>query len=125
MKKTLTTFILLTLIICVLSCKKENDRTNDFNNANYRTGLWINLDKTDTLEFINSTNLVRKGRLYGYEQYLYRIKGENLFIKLPNSTEETQHGILKVEGNSVVLGNMYITNGFTDNSGTFIKEIKN
>lgn len=124
MKKTLTTFILLTLIIFVFSCKKENDRINDFNNTNYRTGLWVNLDKTDTLEFINSTNLVRKGHIYGYEEYLYRINGKNLFIKLPNSIVETEHEILKVDENSVVIGNMYITNGFTDNSGTFIKEIK-
>ncbi|WP_017257552.1 hypothetical protein [Pedobacter arcticus] len=123
MKKTLITFILLTFMICVFSCKKENDRANDFYNTHYRAGLWISLDKADTLDFINGKNLVRKH--YGYEEYLYRINGGNLFIRLPNSTEETQHPILKVEKDSVVLGNMYITNGFTDNSETFIKEIKN
>ena len=37
-------------------------------------------------------------------------------------TEQTQHPILEVEKEKVVLGNMYITTGFSDNSGTFIKQ---
>jgi len=57
-----------------------------------------------------------------HEEYLYRIDGENLFIRAPGTSYETQHPIMVVNQKTVVLGNMYITTGFGDNSGTFLKE---
>jgi len=66
--------------------------------------------------------LIRKGKPYSYEEYLYRIEGEILFVRLLESSNETQHSILTDGKNTVVLGNMYITTGFGDNSGTFIKQ---
>ena len=125
MKKTLTILTFLSLITCIVSCEKEDDKKNYFYESDYRIGVWISPDKRDTLDFINNTNLIRKGDFYKYEEYLYRIEGEKLFIRLPNSSDETQHPILKVEENSVVLGNMYISFGFADNSGTFFKEPQN
>jgi len=68
--------------------------------------------------------LIRRGHFYKYEKYLYRIDKEKLFVRLPTSSDETQHPVLKVEGNILVLGNMYLAIGFTDNSGTFLKDIK-
>jgi len=124
MKKTLTILTFLSLISCLVSCEKEDDKKNDFYESHYRIGLWISPDKRDTLDFVDNTNLIRKGDIYKYVEYLYRIEGGNLFIRLPNPSSETQHQILKVDNNSVVLGNMYASIGFTDNSGTFIKETK-
>ena len=122
MKKAITILVFSSLIISLLSCDKANDESIDFFKVEYRAGLWISPDKRDTLEFIDNSNLIRKGNYYNYEKYLYRIDGEKLFIRLPNSSDETQHPILKVESNSIILGNMYITTGFADNSGTFLKE---
>lgn len=103
------------------SCKKTDDENIDFYKTEYRIGLWITSDKRDTLEFINETDLIRKGDFYKYEKYLYRIEGKTLLVRLPHSSDETQHPILTPDGHCVVLGNMYITTGFTDNSGTFFK----
>lgn len=103
------------------SCKKTDDESIDFYKTEYRIGLWITSDKRDTLEFVNDSDLIRKGDFYVYEKYLYRIEGKTLFIRLSDSSDETQHSILTLDGTSVVLGNMYITTGFTDNSGTFFK----
>lgn len=124
MKKTLTILTSLCLITCIVSCDKEDDN-NNFYESDYRIGLWISPDKRDTLDFINKTNLIRKGEFYKFEEYLYRIERENLLIRLLNSSDETQHPILKAEENSVFLGNMYITNGSADNSGLFFKDPKN
>lgn len=123
-KKTLTILTFLSLILCVVSCNKDDHKKNDFYGSDYRIGLWISPNKKDTLDFKDNTNLIRKGDFYTYEKYIYRIEGEKLFIGLPNSSQETQHPILKVDNNSVILGNMYISTGFTNNSGTFIKETK-
>jgi len=106
----------------MISCEKVNDETLNFYNTEDRIGRWISPDNRDTLEFIDNSNLIRKGSYYVHEEYLYRIDGKTLFIRLPGSTDETQHQILTVEENIVVLGNMYITIGFGDNPGTFIKQ---
>lgn len=121
MKKILTLIISLSLIYCIFSCEKHDEK-RDFYEPNYRAGLWISTDKKDTLDFVDNEKLIRKGDFYKYEEYLYRIEGENLFIRLPNSSLETQHSIMVIDENSVVLGDMYISVGFTDNSGTFTKE---
>jgi len=117
--------ILFSLAISLNSCEKEDIESVDFYDNDYRIGLWINAvgpDKKDTLQFVNDSNLIRKGNLWGYEEYLYRIDGENLFIRLPGTTYETQHLIMIADKKSVVLGNMYFTSGFGNNSGTFLKE---
>ena len=121
MKKSLTILTLLSLTVCMISCDKENEEKKDFYDSNYRIGMWINSERGDTLEFKENLNLIRKGKPYSYEEYLYRIDGETLFIRLPESSNETQHAILTKEEDIVVLGNMYITTGFADNSGTFTK----
>ena len=124
MKKVMTILTISCIIISSISCDKSNDESADFFKAEYRIGLWVSPDKKDTLDFVNGTNLIRKGVYYTYEKYLYRIDGEKIFIRLPNTSEETQHPILKLESNSIMLGNMHPTTGFSDNSGTFIKENK-
>ncbi len=124
--KNFNTILLVTVIIISLaSCDKENEEHVNFYDSEYRVGLWISPDKRDTLEFIDNSNLIRKGEFYVYEEYLYRIEKDTLFIKLPNTTYETQHLIMTTDKNSVVLGNMYITIGFADNSGMFLKDNEN
>ena len=118
------------IVICLvgmtmfLGCDKEKNNDANFYSLEYRIGLWINSDRNDTLEFINSSQLVRKGEIYTFEEYLYRIDNKTLIISLPNSeyNTETHHSVLKSEKDIVVLGNMYPTFGFGDNSETFRKK---
>lgn len=127
--KNLTIFLsFLSLIISLISCEKDNDDNLNFYDSEYRIGLWIasvGPDKKDTLEFIDHSNLIRKGDFYVHEEYLYRIERDTLFIELPDATDETQHLIMAADENSVVLGNMYLTTGLADNSGMFFKDIEN
>ena len=124
--KNFNTILLVTvLIISLASCDKENEDHVNFYDSEYRVGLWLSPDKRDTLEFIDNSNLIRKGEFYVYEEYLYRIEKDTVFIKLPNTTYETQHLIMTTDRNSVVLGNMYLTIGFADNSGMFLKDNEN
>ena len=122
MKRTFSALAFISLLICIFSCEKDDSINNDFYETNFRVGLWINSEKNDTLEFVNSTKLIRKGNVYKYEEYLYRIEGDNLLISDLNSTAETQHTILKSTGDNVILQNMYPTVGMINNSGTFIKK---
>jgi hypothetical protein len=120
------TLILVFMITSFVGCDNDdNHQNNNFYDSDYRIGLWINTDRNDTLDFVDNINMIRKGDVYNYEEYIYRIEGESLFIGLPNSSIETQHQILNVENNRVVLGNMYPTIQFLDGSGTFIKQSKN
>ncbi|WP_319500822.1 hypothetical protein [uncultured Draconibacterium sp.] len=124
--KNFDTILLVTVLtISLASCDKESEDHVNFYDSEYRVGLWISPDKRDTLEFIDNSNLIRKGEFYVYEEYLYRIEKDTLFIKLPNATYETQHLIMTSDKNSVVLGNMYLTTGFADNSGMFLKDNEN
>jgi hypothetical protein len=122
MKITLTILAFFGLFICMVSCENENEEKNDFYETDYRTGIWINPDRNDTLDFVDDTHLIRKGDQIGYEEYLYRIESEILLIKSPNSSIETQHPILSVRDDMVILGNIYASIGFIDDSGTFQKE---
>lgn len=122
MKRTFSVLAFVSLSICIFSCEKDDSINNDFYGTNFRVGLWINSEKNDTLEFVNSTKLIRKGNVYKYEEYLYRIEGDNLLIRDLNSTVETQHTILKTTEENVTLQNMYPTVGMINNSGTFIKK---
>jgi len=113
---------ILVILICasfLVSCEKEENKNPDFYNTDYRIGLWVSPDKKDTLEFINSSNMIRKGFYYEHEEYLYKIENNTLII---GTEHQTQHPILEIENGKVVLGNIYITTGFSDNSGTFIKQ---
>lgn len=105
-------------------CDKEkgNDKESDFYNLENRVGLWINSERKDTLEFVNSSELIRKGGGYGYQEYLYRIEEETLIISTLDSEISTYHPILESANGKVVIGNMYITTGFANNSGTFEKK---
>lgn len=125
MKKLITLLAFLSIIACTISCDEEIEEPNDFNGNDYRIGLWITPDKTDTLEFIDNTNVIRRGDYYVYQEYVYRIEGENLFLRLSFSTYESQHPIMSVNESCVTLGNMYVSNGTADNSGTFYKETNN
>lgn len=104
----------------MMSCDAANDTDLDFYHEAYRVGLWVNSETSDTLVFADNSNLSRRGSFYR-ENYVYKIDQRNLHIKLPGSEVETQHPILASEGNRVKLGNMYITVGQADNSGTFYK----
>ena len=120
-------FMIVTALICgvvFISCTdKATDEYLNFYDAEYRIGVWVS-DRTeaDTLEFVNSSQLIRKGFFYGYEEYSYKIENDILTIDLPNYGT-TYHAILKAEKNMVHLDGIYI--GLTivgaDNSGIFTK----
>ena len=119
MKSKVFKLLLLILTVSFSSCDKE-EKTN-FYNLEHRIGLWINAG--DTLEFINSSKVIRKGSTYTYEEYLYRIENSTLIISLPDYEDiETFHSILKADENMVHLGNMYIGVSSFDGSGTFRKK---
>jgi len=102
----------------------ENDVFFNFSDPEYRIGIWVNPDMKDTLEFVNSSKLIRKGLFYKFEEYLYGVENNTLILWNPDYEDSvTYHPILKSEKNIVHLGNMYIGPlivGY-DNSGTFIK----
>jgi hypothetical protein len=122
MKNYKRILIILSCIAFLVSCEKDDNENPDFYNTDYRLGLWVTPDKKDTLNFISSTSMVRKGFYYENEEYLYTIENNTLLISLPGTESQTQHPILEVENEKVVLENMYITTGFSDNSGIFIKQ---
>ena len=102
----------------------DNDVFLNFSNPEYRIGMWVNSDRKDTLEFVNSSKLIRKGLPYTYEEYLYRVENNTLIVSLPEyKGSDTYHPILKSGKNLVVIGNMYIGPAIVgaDNSGTFTK----
>lgn len=115
--------VISTVMMLLLSCG-DNDNEINFYNSEFRKGLWINEDKSDTLEFIDDLTLIRKGTLYSQEKYSYLIIDAELEITLSHQNEEfkSQHPILEADNNRVRLGNMYITNGFTENSVIYYKD---
>jgi hypothetical protein len=122
MKSIIKILIISFITLNLISCDKDSEVDISFYESNHRIGIWINSEREDTLEFIDNSNLIRKGKPYSYEEYLYRIDEGTLFVKLPESSNETQHSISTEGKNTVVLENMYITAGFGDNSGTYIKQ---
>jgi hypothetical protein len=100
-----------------------NVKYYNFNDVKDRIGLWVNPDRQDTLEFVNSSILIRKGFPYTYEEYTYRVKNNTLIISVDYADSDTYHPILKSEKNMVVIDNMYIGPHIVgaDNSGTFFK----
>ena len=105
--------------------EKIGDEKENFYTLEYRLGLWVNPDRKDTLDFVNSSKVIRKGLPYKYEEYLYRVENNTLIVSLPDyEFSETYHPILKADKNVVHIGNMYIGPHIVgaDNSGTFIKK---
>ena len=93
MKRIFLALILSSLLFTVTSCERDKVDSIDFHKIEDRIGIWINSSRNDTLDFKDETNLVRKGEPYNYEEYLYRIDGDTLFVKHASSTFETQHVI--------------------------------
>lgn len=114
--------VILSCVAFLMSCEKDDNPEPDFYTTNYRIGLWVSPDKKDTLEFINASNMLRKGFYYEHEEYSYTLENDTLFMGLPDTESQSQHPILEAEGEKVVLDNMYITTGFIENSGVFIKQ---
>lgn len=128
MRSVTTILCFLSLISLLGSCGKAREEYPDFFDPAHRAGLWIapvGPVKKDTLQFIDSTSLIRKGDFYVHEEYLYRIEGDNLFIRLPDESHETQHKILATDQNSVLLGNMFMSIGFQGGSGMYFKVSEN
>ena len=122
MKNLPLALILCFVLLTCLTCKRGNTNYLNFYNLEDRLGTWVNTEKEDTLEFIDSNNLIRKYSFFSStELYNYRINDKKLYIKELSSHIETEHPILKVDNSKVSLGNMYITIEFVDNSGTFEK----
>jgi hypothetical protein len=105
-----------------ISCKKERKEEISFYKLNDRIGLWVNSARGDTLEFLDSNNLIRHYSFFIVApHFLYRIDGNNLLVQEASSLIETQHRIIDTDLGLVHLGNMYLSFGFEDNSGTFKK----
>lgn len=122
MKNLITILFLVSLIASITSCDENNDENKNFYNQDYRDGLWINQDLTDTLEFTSFSTAIRKGAYYN-EIYSYWIEDETLFLS--NGGWETSHLIEKAENDKVVINDMYISTEFNDNSGKFFKDNEN
>lgn len=124
MKEKNLVIVLVGLIFLITSCDADNDKGINFYNAEYRKGLWINATKSDTLEFVDNFNLIRKGTFFPREEFSYRIEDNILVIILMYQNEElkSQHPIMIVDEGAVKLGNMHISPGFRDNSATFYKD---
>ena len=123
MKKITTILFLASLMVLIFSCKTDNDENKNFYSQEYRDGLWANQALADTLEFTSFSTVIRRGAYYN-EIYTYWINDETLFLSNRGGWE-TSHPIRKAENNKVVIDNMYISIGFYDNSGTFLKISKN
>jgi hypothetical protein len=115
-------FLFAITILLTSSCKKDENRGNSFYNLDYRTGVWVNSARGDTLEFVDAANLIRHYSFFSSDvHYFYRIEGRNIYIQEPSSMMETEHPVIKSNGSQILIGNMYITAGFADNSGIFKK----
>lgn len=121
MEIKVTSLILICVILILSSCEKNTQNDTSFLNDDFRKGLWVNGDNKDTLEFVNKSTLLRRG-YYSNEEYLYRIENKKMYVSLPGKKYETEHSVKSADGNKVILGNMYITTGLNDNSGTFYKK---
>lgn len=128
MKTTYRFLLYVTLSINLISCHKEIDKKDvdgpNFYNDEYRIGEWIAPGIQDTLEFIDNSHMIRKGRFYDYEEYIYKIDSNRLSVAITDYAQGSQHKIIKAEKDMVTLSNMYISTGFYDNSGIFIKSNK-
>ena len=119
MKNLMAILFLICFVASISSCVKDNDENKNFYDQEYRDGLWINHELTDTLVFTSFSTLVRKGVYYN-ETYSYWIENETLFVSLGGW--ETSHPIQEAKNDKVVIGNMYLSTEFYDNSGTYFKD---
>lgn len=111
----------LSSLFLLISCEQNNDKTTNFYNKKQRIGLWVNLSTNDSLDFVDDKKLIRKGKIYVYEEYEYKIKENTLYVKSLNFSGETAHRIRVIDMNTITLGNMLITTGFQDSSSTYNK----
>lgn len=81
--KNLTPVIFVFLIIGFISCSRDN-AVADIYKPESRIGLWITADKSDTIEFVDNANFIRKGYYSTPEAYLYEIKDNTLYLRKPN-----------------------------------------
>jgi len=120
----------LVFVVCLVaatSCQDDSlqvyEQVNEvgFYDLEDRIGFWVNLDRGDTLQFLDDENLIRRGDYYNYEEYQYVIEGSSLYIQSPGLSSVTSHTIESSDEASVTIRNMYITNGFSSGSGRFMK----
>lgn len=121
MKKHIFLLLALSSLFLLISCEQNNDKTTNFYNKKQRIGLWVNLSTNDSLDFVDDKKLIRKGKIYVYEEYEYKIKENTLYVKSLNFSGETAHRIRVIDMNTITLGNMLITTGFQDSSSTYNK----
>lgn len=119
MKKQLIFFIVLFALFISISCEKDDNEEVNFYNKSHRIGLWVNPSTKDSLDFVSNKKLIRKGKVYVYEEYEYRIEANSLYVK--SNGYETMHKITINDANRITLGNMLFTLGFDDNSSTYDK----
>jgi len=122
MKNRLVALTSLLAIAFFASCDKEGEMDINFYDSDFRNGLWISTDQRDTLHFVDNSNLSVSGDFAGNGEFVYRIERNMLVLAIPDLSRETNHPILSADKSKVVLGNMIITNGFVNNSRTFLKE---
>ncbi|MTK53867.1 hypothetical protein [Paludibacter sp.] len=97
------------MILCAMlvSCSKTDEAKNFYSN-DYRTGLWVNSTQDDTLQFVDASHMIRKGKYLTIPQsYIYKIEDNRLILGITDFSSFSQHVILKVEGNCLQLDNMY------------------
>ncbi len=115
-------FLILTFVTFLVSCDKDNVEDANFHKLSHRIGLWVSTDQKDTLDFVDSSTLIRKGYYYN-EKYKYKIKEKTLFIYLFSGEEDlgSQHQIIEAKNGKVHLSNMFIVIGFDDGSIMYYK----
>jgi hypothetical protein len=106
--KNIVPFLMI-LSSVLVSCSKTDEAKN-FYSTDYRTGLWVDPEEVDTLQFLDASHLIRHGKCYNNPQsYIYKIEGNNLILGIIDFSSYTQHSILKAEGNCVKIDNLYPT----------------
>ena len=107
--------------LLLFSCKKKEEKFAFYNELD-RMGIWVQETLNDTLDFISSSQFIRK-QGFGYAQtYFYRIEDDNFVITAIDSSAETTHKIKRPKANEVTLEDINVTAGTADGSGTFIKK---
>ena len=75
-KNKKTTLILLLLIGILASCDKVKDSSNNDNIL----GIWISTDKSDTLDFIDKTNVYKSNAFFRHDHYDYQLDIDSIEV---------------------------------------------
>lgn len=67
---------LLMIVLIIVSCQKDQNASNPDN----LLGTWISTDKSDTLYFIDATNLYNSNTSMHYDHYDYKLIDDSLKI---------------------------------------------